>query len=247
MEIPVLTIPTYETVIPSTKEKITFRPFLVKEQKVLYAALNTEDEVQIKKAAWDLVQKCTEGVKNYDVLSLYDVEYLLLKIRSKSVSEIVDLYFQCGSDSGKKDDQGNSVPCKGRIKKEFNIEDVKPDNVRFPKREILIDAERSIGVVLQYPSFRLVMDKQIKQDDIDQIFDLIADHIESIFEGDNVYTDVSKEAKVKFLESMNSKQFALVENFFNASPMLMHTLHLECPKCGYQQNYVIEGLASFFD
>ena len=238
MPLPKIATPTYELELPSTGELIQYRPFLVKEEKVLVIALESEDTKQITTAIKTVIKNCikTKGIK-VDSLPTFDIEYLFLNIRGKSVGEEIEVNIMCP------DDGETQVPVM------INIDDIHVQKDDNHTNKIQLDDE--ILMVMKYPS----LDQFIKnnfdfesKNQMDQSFDLIASCIESICTEEDVWAtaDCSKKEVTEFLESMNSSQFKGVEKFFDTMPKLSHKIKVKNPVTKKESEVVLEGLASFF-
>ena len=238
MVLPKIATPTYELELPSTGQPIKYRPFLVKEEKLLVLALESEDTKQITTAIKTVIKNCIE-TKNVKVETLptFDIEYLFLNIRGKSVGEEIEVNIICP------DDDETTVPVK------INVDDIKvhknPDHVKQ------IKVDDSIMMEMKYPS----LDQFIKSNfdlsagnTMDQSFDLIASCIDKIYTEEEVWAagDVSKKELLEFLEQMNSTQFKDIEKFFETMPKLSHTVQIKNPKTEVESEVVLEGLSSFF-
>ena len=238
MPLPKIATPTYELELPSTGETIQYRPFLVKEEKVLVIALESEDTKQITTAIKTVIKNCikTKGIK-VDTLPTFDIEYLFLNIRGKSVGEEIEVNIICP------DDGETQVPVM------INIDDIQVQKDDEHTNKIQLDEQ--IMMVMKYPS----LDQFIKnnfdfesKNQMDQSFDLIASCIESICTEEDVWAtaDCTKKEVTEFLESMNSSQFKGVEKFFDTMPKLAHTIKVKNPVTKKESEVVLEGLASFF-
>ena len=238
MPLPKISTPTYELTLPSTGKSIQYRPFLVKEEKVLVIALESEDTKQITTAIKNVIKSCiqTRGVK-VESLPTFDIEYLFLNIRGKSVGEVVEVNLVCPDDN------------ETTVKAEINLDDIQVEKTEGHTNKIKIDNE--IMMEMKYPS----LDEFIKNNfdmsggsDMDQSFELIASCIDKIYTADEVWTaaDCTKKEIRDFLEQMNSSQFKEIENFYTTMPKLSHTLEITNPKTKVTSEVVLEGLASFF-
>ena len=238
MVLPKISTPTYELELPSTEQEIKYRPFLVKEEKLLVIALESEDSKQITNAIKNVIKNCihTKGIK-VESLPTFDIEYLFLNIRGKSVGEELEVNIICP------DDETTNVPVKidiDSIKVQFNEEHTK---------QIKID--KNIMMEMKYPS----LDQFIKSNfdfnngsAMDQSFDFIASCVDKIYTEEEVWSaaDVTKKEIVDFLEQMNSAQFKEIEKFFETMPKLSHKVKITNPNTKVESEVVIEGLASFF-
>jgi hypothetical protein len=238
MPLPKIATPTYELELPSTGETIQYRPFLVKEEKLLVIALESEDNKQITTAIKTVIKNCilTKNIK-VELLPTFDIEFLFLNIRGKSVGEELDVNIICP------DDGETEVPVK------INLDDIKVQKSEEHSNRIKIDDK--IMMEMKYPS----LDQFIKNNfDFDnknamyQSFDLIGSCIDKIYTEDEVWAtaDVSKKELNEFLESMNSSQFKDIEKFFETMPKLSHTIKVTNPNTQVESEVVLEGLASFF-
>ena len=238
MPLPKISTPTYELTLPSTGKSIQYRPFLVKEEKVLVIALESEDTKQITTAIKNVIKSCiqTRGVK-VESLPTFDIEYLFLNIRGKSVGEEIEVNLVCPDDN------------ETTVKAEINLDDIQVEKTEGHTNKIKIDNE--IMMEMKYPS----LDEFIKNNfdmtggsDMDQSFELIASCIDKIYTADEVWTaaDCTKKEIREFLEQMNSSQFKEIENFYTTMPKLSHTLEITNPKTKVTSEVVLEGLASFF-
>ena len=237
MPLPKITAPTYELVLPSSKRKCRYRPFLVKEEKLLIIAMESEDTKQITEAVKNVLKNCilTRGIK-VEKLSTFDIEYLFLNIRGKSVGEDVEVMITCP------DDGVTQVPAV------INLDDIKIVTSDEHTRDIKIDDTLSIR--MKYPS----MDEFIKNNfdvsdmDIDDTFKLIASCIEQVYSEEESWTasDCTTKELVDFIDQLGSKQFKEVENFFTTMPKLSHTLKVVNPKTKVENEILLEGLQSFF-
>ena len=234
MTLPVINTPTYELVVPSTKDKLVYRPFLVKEEKILLMAMEEENQTQLNRALKQVVNNCTFQKVKVDKLPLFDLEYIFLRIRAKSVGEVAKLKLLC-------EDDGETY-----ADIEIDLESVEVEFKEDHTTKIEITDE--IGIVMSYPTFEY-LDFNVEGSDINKLFDIIGSSIHQIFEGETVYerTDFNKKELKIFLESLTSEQFKKVQNFFETMPRLRHTLEIENPKTKVTNTVVLEGLNAFFE
>jgi len=238
MPLPKIATPVYELELPSTGKTIEYRPFLVKEEKVLVIALESEDTKQITTAIKNVIRNCikTKGVKVED-LPTFDIEYLFLNIRGKSVGEEIEVNVTCP------DDGETQVPVT------INLDDIEVQKNDEHTNRIKVDD--SIMMEMKYPSLDQFIKNNFDFNDknaMDQSFELIATCIDKIFTEDEVWAveDCSKKEIVDFLEQMNSSQFKEIEKFFETMPKLSHSITVKNPKTKKENVVVIEGLAGFF-
>jgi len=234
MTLPVINTPTYELVVPSTKEKLTYRPFLVKEEKILLLAMEEEKDAQLNKALKQVVHNCTFQKINADKLPLFDLEYIFLRIRAKSVGEVAKIQVLC------EDDGKTYVPV------EIDLESIE---VEFQEdHSTKIELTDDIGIEMGYPTFEFLNFKA-DETEVNQLFDIIGSSIERVYEGETVYekADFNKKELKAFLESLTSEQFLKVQSFFETMPRLRHTFELENPKTKKTNTVTLEGLQAFFE
>ena len=238
MPLPKIATPTYELELPSTGKTIQYRPFLVKEEKLLVIALESEDNKQITTAIKAVLRACvlTKGIK-IENLPTFDIEFLFLNIRGKSVGEELDVNIVCP------DDEVTEVAIK------IDLEDIKVQRDENHTNQIKLDD--SLMMEMKYPS----LDEFIKnnfdfndKNQMDQSFQLIASCIDKVYSEDEAWAtaDCTKKEVNEFLESMNSSQFKEIEAFFTTMPKLSHTINVKNPKTKVESEVVLEGLASFF-
>jgi len=238
MPLPKIATPTYELELPSTGQSINYRPFLVKEEKLLVLALETEDTKQITTAIKNVLKNCvlTKGIK-VDQLPTFDIEFLFLNIRGKSVGEEIEVNIVCP------DDEETQVPIT------IDLDDIKVQKTDEHTNQIKLD--KDLMMELKYPSLEQFIKNNFDFNDtnaMDQSFDLIATCIDKIYTADEVWAaaDCTKKEIKEFLESMNSSQFKEIETFFETMPKLSHTVKVTNPKTKVKNDVVLEGLASFF-
>jgi len=238
MPLPKIATPTYELELPSTGQSIKYRPFLVKEEKVLVIALESEDNKQITTAIKAVLKSCilTKGVK-VESLPTFDIEYLFLNIRGKSVGEELEVNVICP------DDGETTVPVV------INLDEIEVQKDENHSNKIKIDD--SIMMELKYPSLDQFIKNNFDFNDknaMDQSFELIASCIDKVYTEDEVWAtaDCTKKEVKEFLESMNSQQFKEIEAFFESMPKLSHTINVTNPNTKVESEVILEGLASFF-
>ena len=237
MPLPKISTPTYELEIPSTKKKIRYRPFLVKEEKILIIAMESQSDTEIENAVKDVLSTCilTKGVK-VDTLSTFDIEYLFLNIRGKSVGEDVEVLVTCP------DDDNTKVPVR------INLDDIKIIIHDDHKRDIKLDD--SLSMRMRYPSINEFIKSNFSTSEVksEDTFDLIISCIEQIFNDEESWStsDCTKEEMNDFLDQLNSNQFKEIEKFFDTMPKLSHTLTVNNPNTKVKSDVKLEGLAAFF-
>ena len=239
MPLPKIATPTYELELPSSGKTIKYRPFLVKEEKVLVIAMESEDTKQITNAIKAVIKACvlTKGIK-VENLPTFDIEFLFLNIRGKSVGEDLEVNIICP------DDEETQVPVT------IELDDIKVQKTEGHTNQIKLDS--SIMLEMKYPSLNEFIksnfDMEEGKNQMDQSFELIAQCIDKVYTEDEVWStsDCTKKEMNEFLESMNSAQFKQIEEFFTTMPKLSHTITVKNPNTKVESDVVLEGLASFF-
>ena len=238
MPLPKIATPTYSMVLPSTEKEINYRPFLVKEEKLLVLALESEDTKQITTAIKAVLRSCvlTKGIK-VESLPTFDIEYLFLNVRGKSVGETIDVNIICPDDE------------KTSVKVVIDLDDIKV--IKNENHSKKVELDKNLMMELKYPSLEQFIKSNFDfsdQNQMDQSFQLIGQCIDKIYTAEEVWAteDCTKKEINEFLESMNSTQFKEIETFFETMPKLAHTITVKNPKTKVESEVVIEGLASFF-
>ena len=234
MALPTMDFPTYDLEVPSTKKKIKFRPFLVKEEKVLLMALETDNEKNIRDAVFGLLKACISTRIKLENLATFDLEYIFLNIRAVSVGEVVQMNITC------QDDETTQV------KYNLNLTEAE---VIFPKghtNKIMLSDD--LGVIMRYPSFDGFVEGQFTQGKDVDIIKVVAESIDQIFQGEEVFDEstTTKKEFIKFVEGLTNKQLEKIQAFFETSPRLEHSFKVTNPNTGVESEYTIRGLASFF-
>jgi hypothetical protein len=237
MSLPKINTPEYSLVVPSTDEEITYRPFLVKEEKVLLVAQETGGEKSIYQAIKNLIKNCCFGRIDVDKLPMFDVEYIFLQIRAKSVGEITTLEVTCPDDDVTK------------VKVEVDLTSIKVemDENHSPRIELTED----IGILMQYPTLASILAMGVEEDkttSIDKMFGMMQDCMYQIWQGEETFDamDYSNKEKKDFLESLNHEQFEKIQTFFDTMPTVKHIVEVTNPKTKVASEVTIEGMNSFF-
>ena len=236
MALPKLTTPTYELEIPSTDEKIKYRPFLVKEEKILMMALESKSEKDITQAVKDIVSECTFNKVNIDNMPMFDVEYIFLQVRSKSVGEVSKLKLLCPDDK------------KTYADVEVDLNEVKVQVGEDHTNKI--DLGNGMGIIMQYPSIDSFKDSGIRDINASNMLEVISTCILQIYEeeGKKVYNSKDQTSKelTDFIEQLNTKQFKDVQKFFETMPKLKHEITIKNPKTKKENKVTLTGLNDFF-
>ena len=237
MPLPKIATPTYELVLPSSNRKIKYRPFLVKEEKILIIALESQDQKQIANAVKSILASCilTKGTK-VDKLSTFDIEYLFLNVRGKSVGEQIEVMVTCPDDG------------KTQVPMSINIDSIKVQKNSEHNPDIKLDDTYTLK--MRYPSLNEFIKSNFSAEDIkvDDTFDLIASCVDQVYSEEESWTsaDCTKKELSDFLEQLNSKQFKEIEKFFETMPKLSHTVKVTNPNTKKECEIVLEGLQNFF-
>tara|TARA_B100000965_G_scaffold204986_1_gene171138 strand:- start:416 stop:1117 length:702 start_codon:yes stop_codon:yes gene_type:complete len=232
MPLPEIVTPTYTLTVPSTKKKLKYRPFLVKEQKVLILALENKDQEQILDAVITVLKNCIITKTKIEDLSLFDLEFIFLQIRARSISEEIELKVTCADDG------------QTEVDVRFMVDDV---NVHFPKgHERLIDLTDEIKVEMRYPDLEYF--STVNFGDAAKIdpYELVGKCIKRVYVGEDANDDFTAEEAKEWVEKLTSEQFDKIQNFFNTMPTLRHEIKVKNPKTKVTNPVVIEGLADFF-
>ena len=240
MPLPTITTPTYELNLPSTGKKIKYRPFLVKEEKILILALETRDQNQITNAVKDVLKKCviTRGIK-IDDLPTFDIEYLFLNIRARSIGEDINMIVTCPDDR------------KTEVDVTVYVDEIKVIKSKEHVKDITLDKDMTLR--MKYPSLNQFIEtnfdtEEESQTTVDKTFQLIADCMDTVYTKEDAWDskDYSPNERLEFIEQLSSKQFKQVEKFFATMPKLSHTIEVTNPNTKKKSKIVLEGLADFF-
>ena len=238
MPLPKINTPTYELILPSNNKKIKYRPFLVREEKILIMALETENSEDISNAVVDILSECilTKGV-DVTKLATFDIEYLFLNVRSKSVGESVEVNIVCPDDN------------KTSVQMEINLDSIKVQKTRGHKNIIKLDDQYSMK--LKYPSLNEFIGNNFDTNEgnmVDKSLSMITSCIEMVYDEEESWnaSDSTKQELEEFVEQLNSKQFKSIEKFFETMPKLSHKVKVTNPTTEVESEVVLEGLASFF-
>jgi hypothetical protein len=233
MALPKLVSSKHTLVVPSTKESIEYRPYLVKEEKILMMAFESKDQSQMITALRDTIAGCTEGKIKVDNLTMFDLEYIFLKLRSKSVGENAKLKVKC-------------IKCE--TPNEVNIDLSSVNVVGEIKPTAKIELNDTVGVMLKYPTVKGLFRQLNSLDEANSALAAIASAVESIYDADNVYPAENETEKsiLEFIESLTSDQFKKIASFFDDMPKLKHDVDFTCTHCKEENKIAVEGLQNFF-
>ena len=231
MPLPEIVTPTYTLTVPSTKKKLKYRPFLVKEQKTLILALEQKDSEQTLEAIKNVLNSCIISKVNLDDMALFDIEYIFLQVRAKSISEEIEMKVTCPDDD------------ETEVNVTFLVDDVK---VHFPKGHTnIFKISDEITVEMKYPDMEYFATITFSQDTVDP-YELVGKCIKRVYVGEEPTGSFTPEEAREWIETLTNSQFAMIQEFFNTMPTLRHVLNVRNPKTKVEHEIVIEGLADFF-
>lgn len=241
MALPKLDVPIHELTLPSTGKKLKYRPFLVKEQKLLLMAGEGNDpKDMVNSLRQIIINCCVENDLDVESLPLFDIEYIFLQLRSKSVGEVSTVKFKCKNIV-------DESPCGGVIESEIDLSKIKVDKDK--RHDNKIELLNKLGMIMKYPRIELLTEiENLENTNMDEIIKIIAKCIDSIYDEDTVYSskDHTPEELENFLLGMTQEQFEKVQLFFETMPRLKETIATKCEKCGLEDTIELEGLQSFF-
>jgi len=231
MPLPEIVTPTYTLTVPSTKKKLKYRPFLVKEQKTLILALEQKDSEQTLEAIKNVLNSCIISKVTLDDMALFDIEYIFLQVRAKSISEEIEMKVTCPDDN------------ETEVNVTFLVDDVK---VHFPKGHTnIFKISDEITVEMKYPDMEYFATITFSQDTVDP-YELVGKCIKRVYVGEEPTGSFTPEEAREWIETLTNSQFAMIQEFFNTMPTLRHVLNVRNPKTKVEHEIVIEGLADFF-
>jgi len=241
--LPKLDVPIYDLTLPLLKKKIQIRPFLVKEEKILLIANESEDELTILSAIKQIVNNCclTEDI-DVELLPISDLEFIFFNLRARSISEVVELRYKCNNKIHVGEEE---KVCGNMVEFDINILDIKPE---IPENHTnKIELSPTMGVVMKYPNFKILNTISAKSES-EILMETTLACIDYIYDEDEIYyaKDVKKEELTDFLESMNRAQFLKLQEFFETIPKISKEVDFHCKKCGYEEKIVLEGIQNFF-
>ena len=243
MTLPRIAVPKYTLTIPSTGKQVSYRPFLVKEEKILLIAMESDDEIQMTSAIQDIIGNCVYDDLDVKSMPMFDIEYIFLQLRAKSKGEIIDLSFDCGK-------------CEKPITIQIDL--TKIETTRTEGHDTKIPLSDDIGVIMKYPSMEIQSIIKKENTDVENIFSTIISCIDSIWDKESVYAtkDHTQQEINDFLESLPDDSFTKIQKFFDTVPVLKHEFELKCTSkngkgkkatiCGWKETKTLEGLGSFF-
>jgi hypothetical protein len=241
--LPKIDVPIYETKMISTGNTIKFRPFLVKEQKLFLMASQSDDTKDMISAIKQVINNCVLDEIDVDSLATFDLEYLFLQLRARSVNEVVNLKYNCNNKITKDDKE---VECGNVVNFDLNLLEIEP--TKNPKHQNKIEITSELGLMMKYPTFNMMDKVNMEESDLSKIIDVIIGCIDYIYDKDNVYyaKDSTHEELVEFIESLKQSDLEKIQEFFTTLPKMEKELHFKCTKCGYEEEIKVEGIQNFF-
>lgn len=237
MALPINKTPVYSLTIPSSGQVVDFRPFLVKDEKALLLAQQSEDPVVMINTLKDVIKSCLDDKADTSKLATFDIEYIFTQLRARSVGEFSELLFSCGHCNDEK----------AKVKVKIDLTELKVEKPEGHSQTIIL--YDNVGVKMKYPDIEMLRKlESVQGDDMNQIFDVIIGCIEYIYDDEQMYytVDQSKDEMVQFLENLTSEQFVKLQSFFETMPKLRYEVDFECPICKHKNHTVLEGINSFF-
>ena len=233
MPLPVINAPTYELTIPSTGQTVQYRPFLVKEEKILLMANEGGEASEIVRAMKQIIGNCIQNGYNTNNMPLFDVEYIFLKLRSKSVNEFSEVGFRCPE-------------CDEVNKVQIDLSEV--ENSTDDNHSNKVELTNDIGLIMKYPQLDSINMNDLQSTDVDTIFNVVSSCIDSIYQGEEIHDsdDYTKQEISEFINNLTQEQFLKIQQFFDTMPKLSHTVPYKCNECEYDEPLLLEGLQNFF-
>ena len=245
--LPKIDVPVFETTLVSTGEKIKYRPFLVKEQKLFMMAMESQDPKEQMEVIKQVLNNCIVS-KNVDVdeLPMFDLEHLFMHLRGKSVGEVVNLNYTCNNKVSKEGEEEKK--CGNIVKIDVNINDIKPIvDLNHNKK---IEISEKMGLMMRYPTVKTIANSELneKKDEVESLIEIIINCIDYIYDDEQIYyaKDSDKKELFEFVENLKQSDLTKIQNFFNTMPKIKKELDFKCDKCGYNEKMTIEGMQNFF-
>lgn len=238
MALPMQSTPTFNLKIPSSGKTVKFRPFVVREEKALLIAQQSEDQKVMVDTLKSVLSSCLLDQVDVNELAIFDLEYMFLQIRGKSVGETVDLFFACDTDHGEQNE-------KAKQKITLKLSEIEVTRPEGHTNKIPLFGE--VGVVMKYPTLSEAEDIS-DFENVEDIFNLVAKSVSMIYDGEKVYhsEETPPEEMLQFLNNLTTDQFLKIQKFFETMPKMKHTINYKCPLCGREHEKVLEGIANFF-
>ena len=241
--LPKLDVPIYEVTLISSGKTVRIRPFLVKEQKLFLMASESEDQKETVNVIRQVLKNCILDEVDVDALPTFDLEWLFINLRARSVEEVVELRYRCNNKL--KDENGEEKSCGGAVEFDLNLLEITP--TKNPEHTNKIQLTDNLGVCLKYPTFEMIQ-KYETMDENDVMMNVLVDCIDFIYDKDSVYyaKDSTKEELMDFVDNLQQVHLEKIKKFFDTLPEIKKDVHFKCPKCGYEEDIEIKGMQNFF-
>lgn len=243
MGLPKIDLPIYELELLSNNKKIKYRPFTVKEEKLFLMAAEAGDLNSILETTKQVINNCILDDIDINELPIFDIENIFLRLRSKSIGEVVTLKYRCNNLL--KDENNEEKKCNNVVELDVNLNDIVLDSTKTKENKIAIS--ENLGVVLKYPNIKILENYNVDNES-ESVLNTIVQCIDYIYDKDSVYyaKDFSKEELIEFVESLQTKDLQKFKDFFDSIPKLQKKIHFKCSKCKYEEDVLVEGIESFF-
>ena len=242
MALPKIDVPIYEVEVPSNKKTIRFRPFTVKEEKLFLMAAQSDDPDSIVKTIVQVLNNCVLDEMEIEKMPMFDLEFLFLNLRARSIGEVVELSYKCNNEIV--DEEGNKKSCNNIVNVDVNLLEIKPNGTELKNKILLTD---KLGIVMKYPNLEVIKNNAV-EGELDMVIELIIDCIDYIYDEENIYyaKDSTREELLEFLDSLQSKELEKIKLFFESLPKITKEVDFSCGKCGYHEKITLEGIQNFF-
>jgi hypothetical protein len=243
--LPKIDVPVYECILPSNKKKVKFRPFLVKEQKLLLMATEATEVKDSVEAMKQVVKNCVLDDVDVEALAVFDLEFLFLNLRARSVSEVVKVKYKCNNVIESKGIDEEDKRCENVVDIDINVLEITPEFGEGHSNKIQLSD--NLGIVFKYPTFEMVENMTGKSEN-EVIFDLIIKSIDYIYDNDELYyaKDANQDELVEFIDGLTQEHLEKIKDFFDTLPKIKKDIKFECNKCGHHEDITIEGIQNFF-
>ena len=241
MALPKIDTPVYETKLLSTGKKVKYRPFLVKEQKLLLMAYESNDTKETINIVKQILNNCLISKVDIEELPSFDIENLFLQLRARSVGETISLKYNCNNIVAE------DKKCNGVVQFDLNLLELEP--IKDAKHSNKIEITNKLGIVMKYPNFNTINgDDVTKDNEVEKTIELITKCVDYIYDNEQLYyaKDTTKEELVEFIENLQQDDLEKIQNFFSTMPKIKKELNFKCPKCNYEEKINVEGLQNFF-
>ena len=241
--LPKLDIPTYTVKLISTGKTVRYRPFLVKEQKLFLMASEADDAKEIINTIRQVLKNCVLDEIDIDNLPTFDLEYLFMHLRARSVEETVELKYKCNNTV--KDESGEENKCNGSVAFTLNVLEVEP--TINPEHNSKIQLNENLGLSLKYPTFEMIQKYETMNED-EIMMKVLVDCIDYVYDKEQIYyaKDSTKEELGEFVDNLQQKDLEKIKQFFDTMPEIKKDVHFKCPKCAYEEDIAIKGMQNFF-